>query len=291
MTTEFKLTEYKPSDFEIPKYGVPVEIADFGMKRLIVVGDIHGCSEELSDLGNKIKPTSNDIVIFAGDLVDRGPYSAEVLRAVRLMCCHTPSRYCVLGNHDEKHVRYRKHLHKAKLDPGYKIPMKSREPFLTEHLKMTDEDLAWAAKLPAVIQVRLAFNQHENEVRVVTHAGLLPNLWYRQATSGLIRNRYVDSVTFDPKAMKRGSAGEYIQPDGTVVWDELHTGNERIITGHIVHDLEKVRIHNNCYGIDTGACFGGHLTAYVEDLRSGKVEFVQVPARETYFDRNHNEEA
>lgn len=50
-------------------------------KRTIVVGDIHGCYRELMLLLEKVKYDENeDALISAGDLVDRGPDSARVVK-------------------------------------------------------------------------------------------------------------------------------------------------------------------------------------------------------------------
>ena len=47
------------------------------MSRTIVIGDLHGCHDEALDLLDALHVTSSDRVIFAGDLVDRGPKPRE----------------------------------------------------------------------------------------------------------------------------------------------------------------------------------------------------------------------
>ncbi|MBN2560999.1 MAG: metallophosphoesterase [Phycisphaerae bacterium] len=49
------------------------------MQRKIIIGDIHGCYDELRDLLDVISPTRDDKIIAIGDLVDRGPDSEKVL--------------------------------------------------------------------------------------------------------------------------------------------------------------------------------------------------------------------
>ena len=45
-----------------------------------VIGDVQGCYDELINLCSKIKfNPKKDTLIFAGDLVNRGPKSLEVL--------------------------------------------------------------------------------------------------------------------------------------------------------------------------------------------------------------------
>ena len=103
------------------------------MKRTFVVGDVHGCFRELMLLLEKIQYNENqDRLIFAGDLVDRGPDSAKVVRWVREASVRTNNlTTCVLGNHDDKHFRWFKHMLKKREYPNYRIPMR---PFSTDKL-------------------------------------------------------------------------------------------------------------------------------------------------------------
>ena len=61
-----------------------VHAADLKPGRLIIVGDIHGCVDELHALLDKVA-FSHDIdnLIFAGDLVNKGPSSVEVSNTMR----------------------------------------------------------------------------------------------------------------------------------------------------------------------------------------------------------------
>jgi hypothetical protein len=72
-------------------------------------------------------------------------------------------------------------------------------------------------------------------------------------------------------------------PDGHL-WATRWPGPESVVYGHVVHDLAHPRLDEPrpgvfCYGIDTGCCFGGHLTALILPER----QFVQVPARAAYM--------
>ena len=62
------------------------------------IGDIQGCYDELRQLLAKINFKSDcDKLWFTGDLVNRGPQSADVLRYIMGL---GDSVKCVLGNHD-----------------------------------------------------------------------------------------------------------------------------------------------------------------------------------------------
>ena len=64
--------------------------------RRIFIGDIHGHYDGLMGLLDSIAPTEADRVYFLGDLIDRGPSSAQVLQFVR------QSGYqSLLGNHEQ----------------------------------------------------------------------------------------------------------------------------------------------------------------------------------------------
>jgi bis(5'-nucleosyl)-tetraphosphatase (symmetrical) len=62
-----------------------------------IVGDLQGCFESLKSLLHQCNfdPTS-DHLICAGDLVNRGPASKQILDFMM----HSPFASCVLGNHD-----------------------------------------------------------------------------------------------------------------------------------------------------------------------------------------------
>jgi serine/threonine protein phosphatase 1 len=65
-------------------------------QRRIVIGDVHGHYNGLMTLLEAIAPNSDDMVYFLGDLIDRGPHSAQVLNFVK------QSPYtCLLGNHEQ----------------------------------------------------------------------------------------------------------------------------------------------------------------------------------------------
>ena len=87
-----------------------------------IIGDVHGCFEELSELltrlGYRIDPHESGaetpigarhpdgrIAFFVGDITDRGPRNVDCLRLVMGMCAEG-SAQCVMGNHDAKLGRW-----------------------------------------------------------------------------------------------------------------------------------------------------------------------------------------
>lgn len=64
--------------------------------RRIIIGDVHGHYDGLMTLLEAIAPGANDQVYFLGDLIDRGPQSAQVVAFVQ-----QSSYQCLLGNHEQ----------------------------------------------------------------------------------------------------------------------------------------------------------------------------------------------
>lgn len=82
--------------------------------RVIVVGDIHGCLHELQDLLMlcRYDPLDHTLVML-GDYVNKGPYSAEVIKYVRSLS----GAYCIRGNHDDAMLSYALNLNASMQRP------------------------------------------------------------------------------------------------------------------------------------------------------------------------------
>ena len=65
--------------------------------RSIIIGDVHGCADELEQLLESVSSTEQDSVYFVGDLVARGPKSTRVLALFREL-----GAAGVLGNHEAR---------------------------------------------------------------------------------------------------------------------------------------------------------------------------------------------
>ena len=86
-----------------PNRGVIDQILDLRMqcrsKKVAIIGDIHGCYDELSELLDAIdwSPQSH-VLILTGDLIDRGPKIKETL----MFAMNTPSVYSLMSNYEQK---------------------------------------------------------------------------------------------------------------------------------------------------------------------------------------------
>jgi diadenosine tetraphosphatase ApaH/serine/threonine PP2A family protein phosphatase len=244
--------------------------------RTLIIGDVHGCLDELNQLLRVVQydPT-RDRPVFLGDLMDRGPDPVGVVHRVRELGAE-----CVLGNHDEKHLRWARHEAKRRADAAYQNPMR---PFSEEkqrqHEALSAEDLAFLASLPLYL--------HLDERWLVVHAGLVAGTPIaEQKPASLVRLRYLNAdgkfLSYDPAVP--------LPPD-TRFWTTHWQGPENVVYGHMVHGLAEPRIDEpapgiRCYGIDTGCCFGGRLTALILP----DCNIVQVEAKRAYAPFTHAEE-
>lgn len=200
------------------------------MSRTIIVGDLHGCFDEAVALLDSLHVTSSDRVIFAGDLVDRGPRPRE---CVELAMRHE----CVLGNHEEKHLQQR-HRAAEKLSPDH---LRTREA-------LGDEHYAWFARLPAIIRL-------PEFGAAVVHAGAFPGVpLEEQSAHHLLHIQHIA-----PPATK--SFWPSKAPAGFSFWTNHWRGPERLVFGHSV--LDRPLVTPWAVGLDTGAVFGRGLTALV----------------------------
>ncbi|MCC7068935.1 MAG: symmetrical bis(5'-nucleosyl)-tetraphosphatase [Burkholderiales bacterium] len=121
-----------------------------------VIGDVQGCAAELDELLALIRlDPAHDRVVFVGDLVNRGPDSADVLRRVKALNARGVAD-SVLGNHD---------FFLIMAHAGFATPHAGDT--LDQVLAADDADdlVAWLRARPLLIDV---------DDCAVVHAGVLP---------------------------------------------------------------------------------------------------------------------
>jgi protein phosphatase len=235
-----------------------------------VIGDVHGCRGELESLLGKLgylltrdehgRPVdaahpAGRTVVFLGDLVDRGPDTPGVLRLAMGMV-RAGHALCVSGNHEAK-------LRKALT--GRQVSISHG---LAESLAQLDaEDEAFRAEVSAFCDGLISHYVLDGGKLVVAHAGLKEEFHGR--ASGRVRSfaMYGDTT---------GETDEYGLPV-RYPWARDYRGAAMVLYGHTpVVDLEWV---NNTLCLDTGAVFGGRLTA----LRYPEHETVSVSAEKVWY--------
>lgn len=241
--------------------------------RTVLIGDVHGCLSELVQLIQKLYIDASTRLIFLGDLVDRGPDPLGVVRFVKwLQGSSGIETYCLLGNHEEKLVRWAKHERNRAIN-GKANPMKIDDAKRAEYDRFSLQDLNWMASLPTYLR----FTTGEQRW-IATHAGVPTDKPIEeQKFSELVRTRYVDKDT----GAYASTGNAFDTPENSVRWYERWTGPEHVVYGHAIYSLSHPTISFNgdvdCYGLDTGCVFGGELTALVipHDTEKPRIESVK----------------
>lgn len=220
-----------------------------GPGRTILVGDVHGCAEELAELLVLLhhRP-SKDRLILLGDLFDRGPDPLAVLDIIGARKVEV-----LRGNHDHALLRALK-AEEAGEAPPRLLP--SQKACLDLLAARKDEVRALIRSAPLAIS---------SERFIAVHAGIHPDRGLLGTTGDLLMNlrRLEDRP-------------------GKPYWYEVYPPGDRVVVfGHIASRNAIARFHEDrrtILGIDTACVYGNRLTAYVIEDDS----LVSVPARRRY---------
>lgn len=202
------------------------------MSETIVIGDVHGCADELQALLRACGASGQDVVLV-GDLVAKGPDSRGVLAILREVGARA-----VRGNHDAKVLG----LRAARTLDAAKVKVPGTHEAVAQSLDARDwEQLA---ALPLYLRVP----EHQ---ALVVHAGLLPGVPLQKQDPELLMNM---------RAIRSDGTASKVPGDG-VLWGSLWQGPELVLFGH--HAGQGLQQHPFAIGLDTGCVYGGRLTACV----------------------------
>lgn len=255
------------------------------------LGDIQGCQPQLQQLLAMIgRETPDAGLLFAGDLVNRGPASLEALRQVKALGDRAVS---VLGNHD---------LHLLAVACGIR-PMKAGDS-IQPILDAPDRDalIDWVRHRPMAYAI--------GKGMLMVHAGVLPQ-WDMEKTlvlahevetvlrgpdwkdflaemygnspdkwddaltgsarlrcivNGLTRLRF---CTADGQMEFASKMGTETAPEGYMPWFEVpdrKTRHDTVVFGH--WSTLGLLLRDNLVALDTGCVWGGKLTAVRLDDRA-----------------------
>ncbi len=238
-----------------------------------IVGDIHGCCDELEallvKLGYELQSSESDSLpvyrnpqgrkaIFLGDLVDRGPRILDTYRVVRGMV-EAGQALCIPGNHDMKLVR----------------KLQGRNVQITHGL---DRTLAEIDALPEDIRdeyiremvdfFRSLISHYvlDDGKLVVAHAGM------KESMQGRGSAKVRDFALYGETTGETDEFGLPIRHN----WAAEYRGRAMVVYGHTA--VPEPQRLNGTINIDTGCVYGGKLTA----LRYPEDEIVMVTAEKVY---------
>lgn len=213
-----------------------------GQGRTIVIGDIHGCYDELVALLDKLSFGADDRVVAVGDLIVKGEKNRDVLE----LFIRDARFSSVLGNHDRALLRY----WRGETDSLKKSQEACRAELASKRRRYTE----FLASLPLVIDL----GSH-----VIVHAGVRPGVALAAQT--------VDDLT------ELRTLGDDRTSREGVAWYEVYDGAQTVLFGHWPAPVGTRRTQH-AFGLDTGCVYGYELTAYI--IETGEVESVN--ARRAY---------
>lgn len=238
-----------------------------------IIGDIHGCFDELMELLEKLGYTFENgihthpegrLPAFVGDAMDRGPYSLKVLELLFTRQDKGTLLYAP-GNHCNKLYRFMKgnsvqlaHGLEITIAEWQALPKKEQQKFRKRYIRFYEE-------LPQYLVLR--------DDLIVAHAGL------KQGMIGEPMSKNIRVFTlYGDITGKFHADGRPVRRD----WAKSYKGEPWVVYGHT--PTEEPYIINRTANIDTGCVFGGTLTAF----RFPEKELVSVPSKQPYQpDRFH----
>ncbi len=214
------------------------------MTRTLVIGDVHGCRDELEDLLTAFAPASGDQLVAVGDLVNKGPDSAGVLDLVE-----RHEILCAQGNHEAKLLRM------AETPPDR---WSEKERRYEKRLGASvSETAARVAAWPLWIDLGTL---------VVVHAGLEPG---KSRLEEMSRQVLLTIRTWD------GIGAELDRPENPAWFDCMHWPVP-VVFGHWA--MRGFVDRPDVKGLDTGCVYGRELTGWCPEEQ----RFYRVPARAAY---------
>lgn len=237
-----------------------------------VVGDVHGCLNELKGLVSQLNLQPDDTVYFLGDFLDKGPNPNGVVDYVRNLPCGVKA---VMGNHEASY------LVKAK---------KGNNPD-----GLTESNLEWLSELPHYLVEDMP-GVYKGKVTLV-HAGIFPAFYLNHPPLS-------EGPDLDPRfgyptkkwryRVERFRFCRYVNHGGNVVafgtekpedtyWADTYKGKDGLVLyGHQHWDNPRKGFDSKgnliSLGLDTGCVYGNKLTA----VRLEDMSFFHQAAEEVY---------
>lgn len=228
-------------------------------KQYDIVGDVHGCLDALHRLMSALgyaedgaHPQGRSLV-FVGDLINRGPDSAGVLRLVAGLVQGGRGRMA-LGNHDDMLLRC---LRGAPMDPA----RRGLDETLAQVSAAPDHRTLRSEALGLLESARVCLPLDGGQL-IVVHAGIEEAMIGRPITADVRR------FLLHGDAAGKSPEGNTLRRD----WAGSYGGSAFVAYGHTPQGRAEVR--GRTANVDTGAYRGGRLSA----LRWPECSVVSVPS-------------
>ena len=209
---------------------------------LYIIGDVHGCFKSLMALIDTLPYKEQSQLVFVGDLVDRGKYSAQVVEFVK-----NGGYPCVMGNHEAVMVQAHRYEEAEGIVDTYSTKRlwklnggrNTISSYFRPNAGKMSEHLAWMKNLPRYLEFDIP--DENGKTLFITHGFGLP-FWEERE---------------DPQ-MKQA-----------FIWERLNDKREQTyldypvfnVFGHDVQESALPFITPHYAAIDTGCVYEGKLCA------------------------------
>lgn len=215
----------------------------------LIIGDIHGCYDELQALLDKCGATDDEPIYLLGDLLDKGEQPQEVFEFVRFHY----NIQSIRGNHEQKHIN-------ANVLKDFPTAQDITRTILDDELY--DAWLDYCRSMPLWLDIGDAY---------LLHGYYAPSVPIHRQDPLHLLGMLEDDPMF-----------EWTNPDASL-WYHFYDGEKPIVVGHRNYDTtnDPIVIDDKVYCIDTSCVYGGALTA----LRLPDWNFISVPATCNHWDK------
>ena len=242
-------------------------------KAIDVIGDVHGCLDELVALVEQMgyvkgawldnehkfyRHPEGRKLVFVGDLIDRGPEPYKTLDFVRQHVLLGEAEL-VLSNHERK-LRNWLSGHKVNVKPEFQKTIDSIP---------ADVDKAGLKSFLYQRRPYLVWEGDPSATWVVAHAAFDPKFL------GKIDHSIEEYCVYGPVR----SVDPVSHFPDRIHWWETYRPGPQVVYGHVASEDGKPRVVNGTWGIDTGCVHGLALTA----LRLPERTFSSVQSKQMYY--------